>query len=73
MLCLLSGPPGFNCLIYFAPVISNCTVESLLHLLFLIYMYVYLEMIHGKVRDLWCKPNIYVSRSTSELRVRLIP
>ena len=30
-------------------------------------------MVHRKVRDLSCEPNIYVSWSTSELRVRLVP
>ena len=33
----------------------------------------YLETRHGYVRDLSCKPNIYVPRSISELRVRLVP
>ena len=36
----------------------------------LIYNMFY-EMIHGKVRGLSCKPNIYVSWSTSEPRLRL--
>ena len=30
-------------------------------------------MVHGYVRGLTCRPNIYVSWSTSELRVRLAP
>ena len=34
----------------------------------------YLEMmIHRYVMDILCKPNIYASLSTSELRVRLVP
>ena len=33
----------------------------------------YLETRHGYVRDLSCKPNIYVPRSISEIRVRLVP
>ena len=28
---------------------------------------------HGYVRDLSCEPNIYLSQSTSEIRVRLAP
>ena len=37
---------------------------------FYILIYMFSEMMHG-VRGLSCKPNIYVSWSTSELRVRL--
>ena len=33
----------------------------------------YWEMMHRKVRDLSCEPNIYVSWSTSEFRVRSVP
>ena len=36
-----------------------------------IFICVFCEMMHWKVRGLSCKPNIYVSWSTSELRVRL--
>ena len=69
----LSGPPGFTCWISFAPVFSFFTVESLslLHLLVLSWF-----ICSGR----WCidtllvfHANIYVSWSTSELRVRLAP
>ena len=65
----LSGPPGFTCWISFAPVFSL----SLLYLLVYILIYMFYEMMHWWVRGLSCKPNIYVSWSTSELRVRLAP
>ena len=51
-----------------------CTVESLC-LLYLLYIliYMFLEIMHWWAWGLSCKPNIYVSWSTSELRVRLAP
>ena len=38
-----------------------------------ILIYMFLEMMHWQVRRLSCKPNIYVSWSTSEFRGRLAP
>ena len=38
-----------------------------------ILIYMFWEMMHWKIRGLSCKPNIYVSWSTSQLRVRLAP
>ena len=50
-----------------------CTGESLslLYLFFYMLIYMFMEMMHGWVRGLSCKPNIYVSWSTYELWVRL--
>ena len=42
MLWLLSGPQGFTCWIYFAPVFSLCTVESFL--CFISYLALYLDL-----------------------------
>ena len=69
----LSGPPRFTCWISFAPVFSfiYCESLSLLYLLFYSLIYMFWEMSHWLVRDLSCKPNIYVSWSTSKFRVRL--
>ena len=69
MLYLLSGPPGFTCRISFAPVFSLFTVEplSLLYLLFISWFICSRRLCINKL----CKSNIYVSWSTSELRVRL--
>ena len=36
-------------------------------------LWFFLEMIHRLVRDLSCEPNIYVSWSTSETRMRFVP
>ena len=60
-------PRGLNCWISFALV---CTVEFSSHLYVLIFMA--WKMIHGWAGELSCRPNIYVSRSTSELRMRLV-
>ena len=48
MQCIWSGQLGFNNWIYFAPVFSWFTVESLslFYLLFHILLCMYLEMIH---------------------------
>ena len=40
---------------------------------FYILISMYWKMMHRRVRDLSCKPNVYAFRSTSELRVRLVP
>ena len=40
---------------------------------FYILMYLFLEMLHWYAMGLSCKPNIYGSWSTSELKVRLAP
>ena len=68
----LSGPPGFTCWISFAPVFSFIYCWALMFVLtpFYILIYMFYKMI---TRDHSCKPNIYVSWSTSELRVRLAP
>ena len=52
-----------------------CTVESLylLHFLFYILIYMFLEMMHWLDSAHSCKPNISMSWSTSELRGRLAP
>ena len=39
---------------------------------FFILIYMFYEMMHGLVRGLSCKPNIYVSWSTFELRLRFV-
>ena len=72
--CLL-GPPGFTCWISFAPVFSliYCWVLILALSPCYILIYMFYEMMHWSVRALSCKPNIYASWSTSELRVRLAP
>ena len=74
MLGLLSGPPGFTCWIYFAPVFSliYCWVIIFALSLFYILIYMFHEMMHWYVRGISCKRNIYVSWSISELRVRLV-
>ena len=73
--CCLSGPPGFTCWISFAPVFSfiYCWVLIFASSPCYILICVFWEMMHWQVRGLSCKPNIYVSLSTSELRVRLAP
>ena len=75
MLCLWSGPAGYSCLISFAQIFSCIsTVEYLFLTLspFNILIIMYLEMLHQWVRGILCEPNIYVSWSTSELRVRMV-
>ena len=71
----LSDPPGFTCWISFAPVFSliYCWVLILALSPCYILIYMFKEMMHWLVRGLSCKPNIYVSWSTSELRVKLAP
>ena len=73
--CCLSGPPGFTCWISFASVFSfiYCWVLIFASSPCYILICVFWEMMHWQVRGLSCKPNIYVSLSTSELRVRLAP
>ena len=76
MLWLLSRPPGSTCRISFVPVFSFMYFWVLIFALspFYILIYMFLEMMHWWVRGLLpCKPNIYVSWSTSELRVMLAP
>ena len=71
MLRLLSGPPEFNCWISFAPVFScmYCWV-----LIFVLSPFCILILCNRRwFMDHKCKPNIYASWSTSELRVRLVP
>ena len=74
MLWLLSGQPWFTCWISFSPISSIMYCWVILFALspFYISIYMYLEMMHWLARSLTCKPNIYVSWSTSELRVRLV-
>ena len=69
----LSGPPGFTCWISFALAFSFIYCWVLIFALSPCYILIYMfqEMMHWSVRGLSCKPNIYVSWSTSELRVRL--
>ena len=71
----LSGPQGFTCWISFAPVFSPIYCWFLIFDLshFYILIFVFWEMMHWLVRGLSCKPNIFASWSTSELRVRLAP
>ena len=76
MLCRWSGPTEFNCWIVFLLRYAGvCTVESLslFYLLFCISICMYYEMIHRQVRDLSREPNMYLSESTPEIRVRLVP
>ena len=62
-----------TCWISFAPVFSFIYCWVLIFALSpcFILIYVFFEMMHWYFRGLSCKPNIYVSWSTSELRVRL--
>ena len=71
----LSGQPGFTCWISFAPVFGfiYCWVLNFALSPCYILIYMFQEMMHWWVKGLSCKPNIYVSWSTSELRVRLVP
>ena len=71
MFWLLSGPRWIS----FAPVFSFIYCWVLIFALSPCYIldYMFKEMMHWWVRGLSCKPNIYVSWSTSELRVRLAP
>ena len=71
----LWGPSGFTFWISFAPVFSFIYCWVLIFALspFYILIYMFWEMMHWYVRGLSCKTNIYVSWSTSELRVRLAP
>ena len=71
----LSSPPGFTCWVSFAPVFSfiYCWIFIFALSPCYILIYMFLEMMHWSVRGLSCKPNIYVSWSTSELRMRLAP
>ena len=72
---LLSGPTLLTWWISFATVFSFMYWWVLIFALspFYILIYMFWEMIHGYVRGLSCKPNIYVPWSTSKLRVRLRP
>ena len=69
----VSGPPGFTCWISLTPVFSFIYCWVLIFALspFYILISMFYKMVHGYVRGLSCKPNIYVSWSTSGLRVRL--
>ena len=73
MLWLLSGPPGLTCWIFLHWYWILFTVEplSLLYLLFISWFICSRRSCIDKLRFFSCKPNIYVSWSTSELRVRL--
>ena len=63
---------GFNCWISFALVFSCMYCWVLIFDWSPFLSWFICTMIHGQVRDLSCKPNIYVSWPTSELRVRLV-
>ena len=71
----LSGPPGFTCWISFALVFSFICCWVLIFALSPCYILIYMfqEMMHWWASGLSCKPNIYVSWSTSELRMRFAP
>ena len=73
MLWLFVGPTWVNYWISFAPVFSFIYCWVLIFPLspFYILIYMFWEMMHWYFRGPKCKPNIYVSWSTSELRVRL--
>ena len=66
----LSGQQWFTCLLSFAPVFSfiYCWVLIFASSPCYILIYMFWEMIHSYDRSLPCKPNIYVSWFTSELR-----
>ena len=66
----LSGPPGFTCWISFALVLFYLLLSPYLCFISLLYLDLYVS---GDDALISYKPNIYVSWSTSELRVRLAP
>ena len=75
MLWLFVGCTGVYLLDCFALVFSFIYCWVLIFALVPCYILIYMfwAMMHWIVRGLSCKPNIYVSWSTSELRVRLVP
>ena len=71
----LSGPTGCTCWISIAPVISFSYCWVLIFALSPCYIWFICSgrWSIDKLGGISCKPNIYVSWSTSELRVRLAP
>ena len=63
MLWLLSGPPGFTCWIFFAPVFSFFLLLSP-YLCFISFLYLDLYVLGDNAlirQGISCKPKIYVS------------
>ena len=74
MLWLFVRPTGVDLLDFFCSGIQFYLLLSpYLCFIFLLYPDLYVLGDAALIRGLLCKPNIYVSRSTTELRVRLVP
>ena len=75
MLRLFVGPTGVYLLDFFCSGIQFYLLLSP-YICFISFLYLYLYVLGDDALISWglsCKPNIYVSSSTSELRVRLVP
>ena len=71
MLCLWSDPARFNWWISLVFSWMYCWVLTFALSPFYILIRMYYEIMH--LMDISCEPNIYMSWSTTELKVRLVP
>ena len=68
------GPTGFHCWISFTPVFSCILLSPYLCFVSFLYLNLYfLGYDTSIIRDLSSDPNIYLSLSTSEISLMLVP